>query len=122
MRSVPNEEVQVSRFGLVVRFTLREGQAEAFDALMRETVAGIAEHEPRTLVYAVHALEGEPDVRIFYELYTSEAALAEHESQPTTRRFLDSVGEHVSRVEVQRLHLVTGTGITDTVAPGPQHT
>ena len=113
----------MSQFGLVVRFTLRPGRAEAFDALMRETVAGIAAHEPRTLAYAVHALEGEPDVRIFYELYTSEEALAEHESQPTTRRFLDSVDEYVSRVEVQRLHLVTATGIagvaTDVERPTP---
>lgn len=101
----------MSQFGLVVRFTLRPGRAEAFDALMRETVAGIAAHEPHTLAYAVHALEGEPDVRIFYELYTSEEALAEHESQPTTRRFLDAVDEYVSRIEVQRLNLVTATGI-----------
>ena len=74
----------MSQFGLVVRFALRPGRAEAFDALMRDTVAGIAAHEPRTLAYAVHALAGEPDVRIFYELYTSEDALAEHESQTTT--------------------------------------
>lgn len=108
----------MSQLGLVVRFTLRPGRAEAFDALMRETVAGIAAHEPRTLAYAVHALEGEPDVRLFYELYTSEAALAEHEAQPTTRRFLDAVDEYVSRIEVQRLHLVTATGIADAPADG----
>ena len=53
----------MSQFGLVVRFALKPGCAEAFDALMRETVAGIAAHEPRTLAYAVHALEAEPDVR-----------------------------------------------------------
>lgn len=101
----------MTRFGLVVRFELRPGRAEAFDAMMRETVAGIAAHEPRTLAYAVHALEGEPDVRIFYELYDDEAALDEHETQPTTRAFLDRVDEYVTSVEVQRLHLVTATGI-----------
>ena len=90
----------MSQFGLVVRFALRPGRAEAFDALMRDTVAGIAAHEPRTLAYAVHALAGEPDVRFFYEIYTSEDALAEHESQTTS-------------VEVQRLRLVTATGIAD---------
>ncbi len=108
----------MSPFGLVVRFVLRPGRAEAFDAMMRETVAGIAAHEPHTLIYAVHAPEGEPDVRVFYELYTSEEALAEHESQPTTRRFLDRVDEYVTNVEVQRLHLVTGTGIPDGPADG----
>ena len=79
----------------------------------RDTVAGIAAHEPRTLAYAVHALAGEPDVRIFYELYTSEDALAEHESQTTTRYFLDRVDDFVTSVDVQRLRLVTATGIAD---------
>jgi quinol monooxygenase YgiN len=70
----------------------------------------------------VHALDGEPDVRIFYELYASEAALAEHESQATTRAFLDRVDDFVTSVEVQRLRLVTATGIvgvTDAGAPAP---
>jgi quinol monooxygenase YgiN len=61
----------------------------------------------------VHALAGEPDVRIFYELYTSEDALAEHESQATTRYFLDRVDDYVTSVDVQRLRLVTATGIAD---------
>jgi quinol monooxygenase YgiN len=103
-------------FGLVVRFTLKPGQAQAFDAMMRDTVAGIAAHEPRTLAYAVHELDGEPDVRVFYELYASEEALAEHESQPTTRQFLDRVTGFATSVQVQRLHLVTATGIA--ASPG----
>ncbi len=113
----------MSPFGLVVRFALKPGRAEAFDDLMRQTVAGIATHEPGTLAYAVHALDGEPAVRIFYELYTSEEALAEHESQTTTRYFLDRVDDYVTSIEVQRLHLVTATGIlglpTDAGRPAP---
>ena len=101
----------MTQFALVVRFTLKPGRAKEFDAMMRSTVAGIAAHEPDTLAYAVHELEGEPDVRIFYELYTSEAGLATHESQPTTRAFLDGVDDIATNVEVQRLHLVTGTGL-----------
>lgn len=101
----------MAQFGLVVRFTLKPGRAQAFDTMMRETVAGIAAHEPRTLAYAVHELEGEPDVRIFYELYATEDALDEHEAQPTTRRFLDRVEEFTTGMEVQRLHLVTASGV-----------
>ena len=99
------------QLGLVVRFTLRPGRAEEFDEMMRETVAGIAVHEPRTTVYAVHAPEGEPDVRVFYELYADDAALDEHEIQPTTRAFLDRVEEFASAVAVERLRVVTSTGI-----------
>ena len=100
----------MTQFALVVRFALKPGRAEEFDAMMRDTVAGIAAREPHTVAYAVHALEGEPDVRVFYELYESEAAMAEHESQPTTRAFLDRVDDFTTSVEVQRLHLVTATG------------
>ncbi len=101
----------MAQFGLVVRFALKPGRADAFDAMMRETVAGIAAHEPRTLAYAVHALDGERDVRVFYELYANEDALDEHESQPMTRRFLDQGDDYVTSVEVERMHLVTATGI-----------
>lgn len=104
----------MSSFGLVVRFTLKPGQAQAFDALMHDTVAGIAAHEPRTLTYVVHALDDDPGVRIFYEMYTSEEALAEHESQTTTRYFLDRVDDYVTGVEIQRLHVLIGTGIAET--------
>jgi quinol monooxygenase YgiN len=108
------EEDSMAEFGLVVRFALKPGRADAFDAMMRDTVAGIAAHEPRTLAYAVHELEGEPDVRVFYELYATEDALDEHEAQPTTRLFLDQVDDYVTSVEIQRMHLVTATGIPGT--------
>jgi GNAT superfamily N-acetyltransferase len=56
-------------FGLSVRFTCRDAaSAEAFDNLVAETVPRISQHEPGTLVYAVHAVEGKPLERIFYEL------------------------------------------------------
>lgn len=100
-------------FVLVVRFALRPGKADAFDALMRETVAGIAAHEPRTLAYAVNAPHDDPDVRVFYELYADEAAWVEHEAQPTTRAFLDSLDEYVASVQVERLSLVTATGLPE---------
>ena len=89
----------MTQFGLVVRFALKPGRAEEFDAVMRDTVAGIAANERRTLAYAVHELDGEPDVRIFYELYSDEDALAEHESQTTTRAFLDRVDDFVTSAE-----------------------
>ena len=60
--------------------------------------------------------EAEPDVRIFYELYADEDALAEHEAQATTRYFLDRVGDYVTSTDVQRLHLVTATGIQGAAA------
>jgi len=89
-----------SNYGLLVRFRLREGAADGFDQLVAETVSEIAEHEPGTLIYTSHAVEGRPDERVFYELYRDEAAFAAHEEQPHTRRFLAQRAEYVESYDV----------------------
>lgn len=98
-------------FGMVVRFVLKPGMGEAFDALMRDTLTGIRAGEPDTVAYVVHTVEGEPDVRVFYELYRTADALAAHEQQPTTRSFLDHRDEYVASYTVDRLRPVVGTGL-----------
>ena len=106
-------------FGLVVRFVLKPGTAQAFDALLRRTVEGITTAEPNTLMYVVHSVEGEPDVRVFYELYRTEGALAEHEDQPTTRYFLDHRDDFVESYTVDRLRPVTAKGLDTLAACAP---
>ena len=47
--------------GLCVRFTCKDqASAEAYDRLVAETVEGIKVHEPGTLIYAVHEVQGQP--------------------------------------------------------------
>ncbi|QPP08340.1 antibiotic biosynthesis monooxygenase [Streptomyces bathyalis] len=93
----------MSNFGLFVRFTLRDGAAEGFDALVRETTAAIQQKEPGTLVYACHEVDGAPEQRIFFELYADYAAFEEHERQPHTRRFLEERDRYVANTDVDRL-------------------
>ncbi len=98
-------------FGLSVRFTCRDANAAAgFDRLAAETVPEIRRYEPGTLVYAVHAVDGKPLERIFYELYADRAAFDAHEQQPHTRRFLAGREQFLSSVEVDFLTLQTGKG------------
>lgn len=98
-------------FGLCVRFTCRDADnAAGFDRLVAETVPEIRKHEPGTIVYAVHSVEGEPLQRIFYELYRDRAALDAHEAQPHTRRFLAERGQYLAGREVDRLSLLVGKG------------
>ncbi len=78
----------VAMFGLVVRFDLEEGSAEGFDQLVGETAPLIRSQEPGTLIYACHAVQGEPSTRIFYELYRDREAFEELERQPHVKRFL----------------------------------
>jgi len=89
-----------SNYGLLVRFRLRQGAADGFDQLVAETVSEIAKHEPGTLIYTSHAVQGRPDERIFYELYKDEAAFAVHEEQQHTQRFLTRRAEYVESYDV----------------------
>ena len=67
-------------FVLVVRFDCRdEASAHRFDELTAEVVREITEKEPGTLVYATHAVHGEPLARVFYEVYRDRAAFDAHE-------------------------------------------
>jgi quinol monooxygenase YgiN len=96
-------------FGLFVRFTCKDqASAEAYDQLVAETAEGIRAHEPGTLVYAIHTVEGEPLQRIFYELYRDKAAFEAHEAQPHTRRYLAERDQYLTSIEVDRLALQGG--------------
>jgi quinol monooxygenase YgiN len=98
-------------FGLSVRFTCKDADsAQGFDKLVAETVTQIKQHEPGTLVYAVHTVEGQPLQRIFYELYRDRAAFDAHEGQPHTRRMLADREQFLVSVEVDFLTLQVGKG------------
>lgn len=107
-------------FGLVVRFDLKDGSGEVFDALTSEAVAAIRDAEPGTLVYACHAVEGDPEARVFYELYRDKEAFEEHEHQEHVRRFHEKKAQYLSgepRVEFLSLQLGKGTPAPDALRP-----
>ncbi|MFI2072427.1 MULTISPECIES: putative quinol monooxygenase [Streptomyces] len=96
-------------FGLVVRFTLRDAEAaEGFDELVSRTLEGIRRQEHGTVVYVNHSVPGEPNVRLFYELYEDRAAFDAHEQQPHVRRFLEEREKFVSRTDVTFLEHIDG--------------
>ncbi|MEU7164281.1 antibiotic biosynthesis monooxygenase [Streptomyces morookaense] len=98
----------MGQFGLFVRFTLKEGGATGFDALVRETTAAIQAKEPGTLIYACHKVEEAPDQRVFFELYADRAAFEEHERQPHTQHFLAERTKYVAHTAVDRLSPYAG--------------
>ncbi|MFE2251204.1 putative quinol monooxygenase [Streptomyces lavendulae] len=96
-------------FGLVVRFSLHDQEAaRAFDELCAATLEGIEREEPGTLSYVVHVPEGEPLVRVFYELYADRAAFDAHEAQPHTKHFLAQRDQYLAGVEVTFLDVIGG--------------
>lgn len=106
------ESGRTARFGLVVRFRLKPGHEEAFDRLVGETLVGIEEQEPGTLVYASHAVRGAPNERLFYEMYRDREAFDAHEEQPHVRRFSDERGQHLDGFEVDLLSVVADKGVS----------
>jgi quinol monooxygenase YgiN len=99
-------------YALAVRFELHdEASAKAFDQLVEETGRGIEEHEPGTLVYVTHQVEGAPLARVFYEVYRDRAAFEEHERQPHTLHFLAERDAFVSSTRVEFVTPVTHKGI-----------
>jgi quinol monooxygenase YgiN len=98
-------------FGLCVRFTCKDqDSAEAYDRLAAETAEDIRAHEPGTLVYAAHRVEGQPLLRIFYELYRDKEAFAAHWAAPRTRRYLAKRDAYLASTEAVRLARHAGRG------------
>jgi quinol monooxygenase YgiN len=95
-------------FALVVRFTIRLGSEEAFDALTAATTGAIRASEPGTLVYACHRVDQAPQQRIFYELYRDRAAFDDHENQPHVKHFLQAREALLEDVAVDFLTLADG--------------
>lgn len=99
-------------FGLMVRFTCNDEEAAAaFDDLVARTGEQIKAHEPGTLVYTVHRVEGRPLERIFYELYRDRDAFDVHESQDYVMEFLSAREQYLSSTEVDKLDLMSGKGV-----------
>jgi quinol monooxygenase YgiN len=82
---------------LVVRFELKPSSSEGFDQLVAETVPQIRAHEPGTLDYTVHGVEGHANQRIFYERYADRTAFETHEEQPHTKRFLEERQQYLAK-------------------------
>ncbi|WP_244269111.1 putative quinol monooxygenase [Mycobacterium parascrofulaceum] len=96
-------------FALLVRFSVRPGHEDAFDALVAHTLAAITADEPDTIVYASHTAVDEPSVRVFYECYRNHDAFEAHEAAPHIRRFLAERTQHLaSPPEVWTLAPIAG--------------
>ncbi|MFI0710726.1 putative quinol monooxygenase [Streptomyces inhibens] len=65
-------------------------------------------HEPGTLTYVSHIPDGDPLVRVLYELYVDRAAFEAHEAQPHTKHFLAEREKHLVSVEVTFLNALDG--------------
>lgn len=96
-------------FALVVRFELRPGCQQPFDALTAQMLQGIRELEEGTLLYVASEVDGSPDSRVFMEVYRNEAAFRQHEAYVHTRRFLEGRQDLIDSFRVEFLNPLDGT-------------
>ena len=88
---------------IAVRFDLRDEAALAeFDGLVVDLLPGMTADEPGTLTYAVHAVQGAPLARLFFEEY-APSGHAEHEQRPQTAAFLARLQHLVDDVRAEHL-------------------
>ena len=71
--------------------------------MTEKTVAAVQASEPETLIYAVHSVENAPLSRVFYELYASQEAHAQHESAEYFKRAVSELGQYVESAQVEFL-------------------
>ncbi len=76
----------MSKFALVVSFTLKPGAREAFLRLIRENAAASVRDEPGCYRFDVLTCD-DPDQVLLYELYADAAAFAEHVASPHFKSF-----------------------------------
>jgi len=67
---------------VVAKIRAAKGKGDALAALLREQVVTVRKAEPGCLVYRPHRSAKDPDLFLFYEQYTDDAAFEAHRKAP----------------------------------------
>jgi quinol monooxygenase YgiN len=67
---------------VVAKIRAAKGKGDALAALLKEQVAKVRSTEPGCLVYRPHRSTKDPELFIFYEQYTGDAAFDAHRKSP----------------------------------------
>ena len=96
----------------LLRVECRDDAAAAeFDALTAKVFQRVSDHEPSTLVFASHGVEGQPLTRVFYEVYRDQAAANLHARGKPLRELLAREDSLVAGVQIQQLTLAQAKGL-----------
>jgi autoinducer 2-degrading protein len=92
---------------VVAKVRAAKGKGDALAALLIEQAAVVRDNEPGCLIYRPHRSTKDPDLFVFYETYTDEAAFQAHVKAPhlaafRARREQEGLIEGAVEVEVLR--------------------
>ena len=68
--------------GLVVKYVVQDGEADAVAELVRRIAPLVREHEPGCVAWQVWRDRDDPNVFHFHEVYDDDAALEAHRATP----------------------------------------
>jgi quinol monooxygenase YgiN len=91
----------MSRPTLVPRFTIREGQFDAFLKRVKQQRDDCLEHEPGCLHFDVLVAEDRPNQVLLYEIYRDADAIAEHRTYPHYKSFKEDTADMVEALDLQ---------------------
>jgi quinol monooxygenase YgiN len=102
----------MTRVAIVAKLTAATGRRDELKSVVADLVAGVADTEPGTLVYAAAQDNDDPDVFWFYEYYGTEDAAAAHSGGTALAEAGTRMrGMLAGRPEVHRLTPVAGKGL-----------
>jgi quinol monooxygenase YgiN len=85
--------------------------AAEFDELTAKVFQHVSDHEPRTLVFASHRVEGSPLTRVFYEIYRDREGANIHAQAGPLRELLASQNSLVAGARIEHLNLGQAKGL-----------
>ena len=94
---------------VVVSFRIREGKEADALTLLTELTEAVKANEPGALAYVAHRDAADPMKVTFFEVYTDQAAVQAHRSDPALQAALPKFGEIFEQgAEVVNLNRVAG--------------
>ena len=94
---------------LTAKLTAAEGKAEAMQAALLHMIAQVQANEPGVMQYAMHSVEGQPGVFLFYEQYADDAAFATHRGTEHMKALGAALADlSAARMEITRLNYIDG--------------
>lgn len=101
----------MSKISLIAKLTAADGRSADLETAMRDVIAA-AEEEEGLEVYSAHAVDGDPGVFYFFELYRDAAALDAHGKGERMRAAMGAfAGLLAGRPEITTMSPVAAKGL-----------
>ncbi len=90
--------------GVVAKITVKPGMEKEFETVAMELVTKVNANEPGCKLYRLHRLSDTPNVYVFMERYTDQAAVEAHRATDYFKALGRKMGEYMEgRAEVMRM-------------------